>query len=128
MDFSWIGVDSDMFIKESAALMAGCNAISGNTGAAVEAPLAGDRGGRFVVNCSRAGALAGEEEPLRRTLKHGEQYTARSWLGRKGTVVEVPHPTQTAWCRRAGADKRGRTERDSNGMRKRTPYPKGMIR
>ena len=84
--------------------MAGCNAISGNTGAAVEAPLAEDRGGRFVVNYSRAGALAGEEEPLRRTLKHGEQYTGRSWLGRKGTVVEV-----RIRRRRLGAGVQGRT-------------------
>ena len=50
-----------------------------------------------MVNGSSAGALAEEEEPLRWILKHGEQYTGRSWVGRKGTVVDAPHAKQTAW-------------------------------
>ena len=42
MDFSWIGVGSDMSIRERAALLAGFKAISGNTGAAVEGPSTED--------------------------------------------------------------------------------------
>ena len=118
MAFSWIGVGSDMFMRERAALMAGFKAIPAKTGAP-SARLAEDRGNRIVVNGSPADALVEEEESLRRTLKHGEQYTGRSWLGRKGTVVDVPHSAQTAGCRRVRVDKRGRT--DSKGMWTRTP-------
>ena len=47
-----------------------------------------------MVIGSLVGALAGEEGTLRRNSKHGEQYTGRSCLGWKGTVVDVPHSAQ----------------------------------
>ena len=78
-----------------------------------------------MVNGSSAGELAEEEEPLRWILKHGEQYTGRSWVGRKGTVVDAPHAKQTAWCWGLEVNDLGRTERDSIDIWKRTPYTQG---
>jgi hypothetical protein len=42
MDFSWIGVGSDIFMLESPALVAALKAIFANAGAAVEALSAAD--------------------------------------------------------------------------------------
>lgn len=98
-----------MSMRESAALVAARKAIAGNAEeAAGAAPADGLLGARE--------SLVGEEEPRRRSLKQGGQYTGRSWLGWKGTVVEAPHSVQTAWCRRLRPDKRGRVDTDARGM------------
>ena len=76
MDFSWIGVGSDISIRESAALLVAFKAIFANAGAAVEAPSLPSEPSeedRLVVIDSLAGPLVAEDKPLRRTLKHGEQ-------------------------------------------------------
>ena len=71
----------------------------------------------------RTGAVAWVEE--RRALKHGRQYTGRFWLGRKGTIVGVAHSAQTVWCPGLRSCKRGRADRDFNGILKRTPWAQG---
>ena len=99
-----MGVGSEIFIRAIAALVTGLMAIPGNT----EAPA--------WVSSSVSGLMTdsfvGEEKPVRRALKHDVQYTGLSWLGRKGTVVEVPQSAQTAWWRWVRSDERGRVDRD----------------
>jgi hypothetical protein len=88
MDFSWMGVGSNIFIRAIAALVMALRAIPGNTAAPASVSLS--------VNGATADSFTGEEKPIRRALKHAGQYTGLSLLGRKGTVVEVPHSAQTA--------------------------------
>ncbi len=70
MDFSCMGVGSEMFIRAIAALVPACSAIPGKTESLAAASLAGARSaaGNFVTRASTAGG-----RPARRALKHGEQ-------------------------------------------------------
>lgn len=114
-----MGVGSDIFILEMAALVAPFNAMPENAVPSAEAPSAA---GVLTGNDSLAGALTVEDRPSRRVLKHGEQYTGLSGLGRKGTVVDVSQSAQTAWWRRVREDERGRVEKDLTDIRKQTPW------
>jgi hypothetical protein len=87
-----MGVGSDMFILEIAALVATFNAIPGNTAAAVGALSAG---GLIALNDPFTGPLTEEERRLRRFLKQGRQYTGLPGLGRKGRVVNVSQLAHT---------------------------------
>ena len=114
-----MGVGADMFILEIAAMVAPFNAIPENTTPPVWAlssmvVLAG--------NASLTGASTTDERPLRRALKHGEQYTGLSGLGRKGMVVDVSQAAQTALWRRVRVDGRGRVEKDLTDIREETPW------
>ena len=92
-----MGVGSDMFIREIAALVAAFIGIPANTeslsevSSTVGLPGAGDVPLPVVLPI--------EELTRRRELKHGRQYTGLPWVGRKGRVVETPQSSQTAWCR-----------------------------
>ena len=113
MDSSWMGVGSDMFMREIAALVPAFSAMPGNTESsaaelAAAAPLA-------VANFL-TGALTAAAWPLRRVLKHVGQYTGLPWLGRKGTVVAVPQSAQAAKWRWVRTNGRGRVDRDSTGI------------
>ena len=70
MDFSCMGVGSNMFIRAIAALVAGFKAMPGNTSAPPEALSVR---GAFAVNGLLAGVLEAGEMPSRCDLKHGEQ-------------------------------------------------------
>ena len=78
---------------------------------------------RFLADVLVEGAM-----DSRRDLKHGEQYTGRAWVGRKGTVVGLPQLAQTVWCLLLGAPGPGRVDKDLKDMGKRTPSPNGTIR
>jgi hypothetical protein len=78
-----------MFIRAIAALVMALRAIPGNTSAPALVSLS--------VNGAKTDSFTGDENPIRRALKHAWQYTGLLLLGRKGTDVEVPHSAQTAW-------------------------------
>jgi hypothetical protein len=70
MAFSWMGVGSDMFIREMAAFVPLFRLSPGNTEAV---PAESREGSSFAAGESFGGVSIVEERPLRRALKHGEQ-------------------------------------------------------
>lgn len=79
-----MGVGSDMFIREIVSLVATFNVILGNAVALVLLEM-----GLVAASDLFAGALTGDEWPLRRFLKQRRQYTGLPGLSRKGIVVKV---------------------------------------
>ena len=124
-----MGVGSDMFIRESADMVAGFRSMSANAVAPVsETPGEPPPEEPLVANVSLVGGAEGEEWRPERVLKHSEQYTGRPCVGRKGKVVDEPQSAQTAWWRGIGLDKPGRLGRVSKGMWKRTPSSQPLSR
>jgi len=88
-----MGVGAEMPMRVRAARLAVLKAIPGN---ADEASGASAMARPLVGRGSESRARAAADEPWRRAVKHGGQYTGRSGRGRKGTVVDVSQSAQTA--------------------------------
>lgn len=93
MDFSWMGVGSEMSILEIALLVSSFKGNPGNTSVAATELAVGDSRSEEE---GTSGLFIEEEGLTPRFWKQGRQYTGLPGLGRKGRVVDLLQLVHTA--------------------------------